>query len=187
MDDASSPGQQPADALARYLREHYAAARGELDLVRRSARSQTEPEVRRRLSDLAARVAEDRAALLAVLVDLGIDPSPLKERLVAVAERLGRVKPNGSLLHRTRLSDLLELEAMVTAVQVRQLVWTSLRHLADSDHRLNPHQLDLLCRRAEEQRAQLEALRLECAGQVLAAVPTTSSDHAAARHDGEGA
>ena len=157
----------PPDALARYLREHYAVSRAELDLVRRSATTQTEPQVRRALTALAAQVAEDRAAMLAVLVDLDIDPSPVRERLAGVAERLGRLKPNGTVLRRSRLSDLLELEALATAAHARQLIWRGLRHRADADHRLNPYQLDLLVRRAEDQEAQIENLRLECAEQVL--------------------
>ena len=158
----------PTDALDRYLREHYSAAAGGLDLFERTARSQTDPSVRRALQDLTAEVAEDRAALLAILTDLGVQRSPTKERLVALGERVGRLKTNGTALRRSRLSDLLELEALEAALHAKKLGWLCLRRLCDVDQRLNPYQLDLLVRRAESQQERVESLRLETAVQVLA-------------------
>ena len=158
----------PHDALDRYLREHYSASRAGLDLFERSARTQSDPQVRHVLQDVTAHVAEDRAALLAILVDLGVERSPAKERLMALGERLGRLKTNGTVLRRSRLSDLLELEALVAALQAKELGWRCLRQLCEVDPRLNPYHLDRLVSRAESQQEQVESLRLRTATEVLA-------------------
>jgi hypothetical protein len=157
----------PADALDRYLRDHWTAATAEVDLARRAARGQSGQRVREELASVADEAAEDRAALLAIMVDLGVERSPARERLAGLAERIGRLKPNGSLLRRSRLSDLLELEALSLALQAKELRWLALRHVADEDARLNPYHLDTLLRRAHEQEVRVEELRLEVAADAL--------------------
>jgi hypothetical protein len=167
-DKSSTSGAQvPTDAMDRYLREHYSASRGGLALFQRSAGSQSDPLVRRALEDLTAEVAEDRAALLAILTDLGVRRSPSKEGLAAMGERVGRLKTNGTLLRRSRLSDLLELEALAAALHAKKLGWLCLRQLCHADERLNPYQLDELVGRAESQQERVEALRLATATEVL--------------------
>lgn len=165
--DQGGGGTTPSDALGRYLREHYSAAAAGIELFQRSARSQTDPQVRRELAALAAEVAEDRAALLSIMVDLGVERSPAKERLTMLAERLGRLKTNGTVLRRSRLSDLLELEAMAAALHAKRLGWMCLRHLCDAEPRLNPYHLDLLVTRAAAQHDRVEEMRLQTAAEVL--------------------
>lgn len=158
----------PRDTLGRYLREHYAASRGGLDLCERSARSHGDPVVRRSLQELATDLAEDRATLLSLLLDLGVEPSHGKERLVALGERMGRLKRNGTVLRRLRLSDLLELEALDAMLEAKKLGWLCLLNLSDVDHRLNPYHLGLLVKRAEVQQDRVGALRSGLAVDVLA-------------------
>ena len=43
------------------------------------------------------------------------------EVLVGVAETVGRLKPNGTLVRRSPLSDLMELEALSAAVEAKRL------------------------------------------------------------------
>ncbi len=104
---------------------------------------------------------------LAILTELGVRPAPAKERLVALGERFGRLKTNGTLLRRSRLSDLVELEALGAAVHAKKLGWLCLRELSEVDRRLNPQHLDLLVRRAQDQQERIESLRLETARDVL--------------------
>lgn len=147
------------DVLRHYLRNHYAASRGGLDLFRRAAGSQRDPTVREELSRLSSEVAEDRSALLAMMVALGIARRPVQEWVVALGERLGRLKPNGTLLTRSPLSDLLELEALIAGVEAKKRAWLSLRCLADGDEALDASALDHLIRRAEDQSARMEQQR----------------------------
>jgi hypothetical protein len=153
--------------LQRYLRDHYVASHAGLSLFTRSAQSQRDPRVRADLRELTAQVAEDQAVLRGILDDLGVARSPWQERLARAAEHVGRLKPNGTLIRRSPLSDLLELEALAAAVHAKRLGWVCLREVAVHEPRLNPYQLELLAHRAQNQYDQLEALRLACATTVL--------------------
>lgn len=151
--DMTDQGDRPATPtsgrlLAIYLRHHAAASKGGLDLFERAARQQTSPEARRELRQLAAEIAEDRSALLGFLDVLGVPRPRLGERLMGWGEKLGRLKPNGTLIRRSPLSDIVELEALGVAVQAKKLGWLTLRRLAETDHRLDVAQLDELVRRA---------------------------------------
>ena len=153
--------------LESYLQDHWLAAHAEVRLARRAASGAMDPAARQELGALARQVAEDRAALLAILDGLGVGRPRGAERLVAGVERLGRLKPNGTWWHRSPVSDLVEIEGWVEAVQLRRLGWAALRELADVEPRLNPYQLDLLIRRAEDQAAALEHLHATTARRAL--------------------
>lgn len=157
-----------ARMLAIYLRHHVAASRGGVDLFRRAARDQLDEEARRELRLLAAEVAEDRDQLLAVLRGLDVPRPAVSEWLVGIAETVGRLKPNGTLLRRSPLSDVMELDAMCTAVEAKRLGWVTLRLVAEGDLRLNPSDLDVLVGRAADQRGRLEQLRRRAVVNALA-------------------
>ena len=88
-------------------------------------------------------------------------------------EKAGRLKTNGYLLHRSPLSDLVELEALVLGVQGKAAGFRALRSIAHHDPRFDVTDLDRLIDRAERQAQKLEALRLHAAARAL-----TGSDHA---------
>ena len=122
----------PADPLlASYLRSHWLALHGEARLASRSASSVPDPTAREALAALAEQVSQDRRALLGVLAAVGVDRPRSGERLVSLSERLGRLKTNGTLLRRSPVSDLVELEGWIDAVHLRRLGWLSLREVAE--------------------------------------------------------
>ena len=164
---AVTPTQAGNRYLELYLRNHFVAAQGGLDLFHRASRGHSDPDVRRQLVQLAAEVAEDRAALLGILDDFAVPRSRLQERLASVAETLGRLKPNGAVLRRSPLSDVFELEALEAAVNAKRLGWVCLRHLAHHDDRLDPRQLETLVQRAQDQAERLGTLRLRTAERAL--------------------
>jgi len=63
-------------------------------------------------------------------------------------------------VRRSRLSDVMELEALGVAVQAKKLGWQSLRQLCGSEDRLDEQRLDDLVRRATDQQDRIEELRL---------------------------
>jgi hypothetical protein len=153
--------------VAIYLRHHAAASKGGLGLFQRAARQQTSPEARRELPQLAAEVAEDRTVLLGFLDILGLPRPRFGERLVSWGEKLGRLKPNGTVIRRSPLSDIVELEAMNVGVQAKSLGWLTLRRMAETDHRLDVAQLDDLVRRATDQQERIEDLRRQAVLRTL--------------------
>lgn len=170
--DMTDQGDRPATPtsgrlLAIYLRHHAAASKGGLDLFERAGRQQTSPEARRELRQLAAEIAEDRSALLGFLDVLGVPRPRLGERIMGWGEKLGRLKPNGTLIRRSPLSDIVELEALGVAVQAKKSGWLTLRRLAETDHRLDVAQLDELVRRATDQQDRIEDLRRQAVSGTL--------------------
>jgi hypothetical protein len=149
-----------AALLEIYLNDHLAGSAGGVALARRVAGShRASPEVQ----TLADEIADDREALLAIVRHLGLRRTRYKEPVAVVAERVGRFKPNGSLVHRSPMSDVVEFEALALAVTGKRAGWRTLRGLADDRVDLDPSELDRLIARADSQLEVIERLRAAAA------------------------
>lgn len=149
--------------LAIYLQDHLTAATAGLELFRRAAKSQTDSERRAALTRLATEIDKDRDTVTRLMDRLDV-PRP-RYRVAAgwAAEKVGRLKPNGTLLRRSPLSDVLELEAMRSGVAVKMDLWRSLQRLSSSDQRLQATDFDLLLQRSTSQYDELGELHLAAA------------------------
>jgi hypothetical protein len=76
---------------------------------------------------------------------------------------VGRLKLNGTVLRRSPLSDLIELEAMRLGIEGKGCLWRSLRMLAGTDSRLETSEFEELETRAHAQIYELETMRLAAA------------------------
>lgn len=153
--------------LRVYVNDHLMGATAGLELFRRSARTHHGTPPGDELARLAAEVEQDRTALLTIAERLGV---PVRRyKLVAgwAAERASRLKPNGHLLTRAPLSDLVELEGLRLAVQGKEAGWLSLRTVASRYPALDAGELDRLVARARDQADRLEQLRREVVARVL--------------------
>src|ERR671912_1744383 len=102
-------------SLAIYLRNHDAAAQAGVDLFRRAESNQRDRPYGAELAELRAEVEQDARALRSVLKAEGVQPDRAQSLVLLLGERVGRLKPNGSLLRRAPLSDLIEVEGMLDA------------------------------------------------------------------------
>ncbi|MFF4703301.1 transaldolase [Streptomyces sp. NPDC001297] len=168
-------GPHSADLLAIYLNDHFAGATGGLELFRRAADARKGREEKAVLADLARQVEEDRDALAKIMTDLDVSVDHTRAALGWVAEKVGRLKTNGSLISRSPLSDVLETEAMLLGVRGKAAGWRTLRALADTDRRLDAARLDVLLERAEGQSTALENLRVAAVTRSLAPRDTGTS------------
>lgn len=161
----------PADPLlASYLRSHWLALHGEVRLAARAASRTREPTTREALTALSEQAGQDRDVLLSVLRMVGVHRPRSGERLVSVAERLGRLKTNGTVVRRSPVSDLVELEGWIDAVHLRRLGWVSLSEAAATagvDLGLDAEDLHRLIIRAEDHIAALEHLHRIAARRAL--------------------
>ncbi|MQA98144.1 MAG: hypothetical protein GEV11_27350 [Streptosporangiales bacterium] len=146
-----------------YLNDHLAGATAGLELARRVARARHEAELDRLVEEIAA----DRDALLEIMRVLRVPKRPVKQYAAMLGERIARLKPNGRLLHRSPVSDVVELEAMRLAIDGKAAGWRALRRLAEQDDRLDAERLDALMARAREQAEFVEGLRLDAVGTLL--------------------
>jgi hypothetical protein len=153
--------------LAKYLQDHYVVSRGELELFERTAGSQQDAHLREEVSSLAREATEDRAALLALMEALAVPEAKVQEQVAVVGERAGRLKLNGTLLRRSPLSDLVELDGLAVAVRAKRAAWVALRAVAQEVEALNPYHLERLIHRAEDQEARIEQLRLVVAQRIF--------------------
>lgn len=156
-DNSGSPSR--TDLLAIYLNDHLAGATAGLDLARRLADAHQAGAEGEQLRSLANEVANDRAALIAIMERLGVSVDPIKALLGRIGEKLSRLKLNGYVFSRSPLSTVVELEAMLLGVRGKAAGWRTLRALAEHDERLDSAELDRLITRADDQISGLEGLR----------------------------
>ena len=153
--------------LAIYLNDHYAGSVGAVELARRAAGEHEGTELGRLLATLAGEIEEDRQTLRRIMSAAGVRPHVAKYGLAWLGEKVGRLKPNGHLRQPSPLSPLVELEALATGITGKEMLWRSLR--ATPGAPTAGRSLDELIARAEDQRARVEAHRLEVAAGALAA------------------
>lgn len=146
-----------ANLLGIYLNDHLTGAVGGVALAQRAARNHPTTS---ELDRLAREIEEDRHSLLEIMSRMRIRRTRYKEPVALVAERLGRFKPNGSIVRRSPLSSVVELEAMKIGVTGKLSCWLMLRRLADVDTTVPAEQLDGLIVRAEQQLEAIEQLRI---------------------------
>jgi hypothetical protein len=151
--------------LGIYLNDHLAGATGGVELARRAAGGST--RYQHELRSIAAEIVADRLALKQIMQTLGVPTRSYKQYGTWLAEKIGRFKPNGRLIGRAPLTDVVELEALRIAVEGKAAGWRLLRRLAEHDARIDRDLLDRLLDRAERQAEELERLRLSAAADTL--------------------
>jgi hypothetical protein len=155
----------PAQRLLHiYLRDHLAGATAGVRLAGRIAAAHPGE---RRLAEIAAEIAEDRASLLDVMGAVGADPSRIKNAAAWAGERAGRLKLNGRILGRSPLSAVVELEALISGVTGKVQLWRSLAQASAGDSRLSGFDFEQLEQRAERQLRSLEAVHRREADRAL--------------------
>lgn len=146
------------EVLEGQLQHHWAGAAAGTSLFKRVGRTHGVPDAAAEIADLAGEISEDRESLRRIMVAVGVTPSQVGATIGRLGQELGRLKPNGRVFSRSPLTDVLELEALCTAVAGKRYGWRVLRALADHDERLDPDQLDHLTARADKQLSRLEDL-----------------------------
>jgi hypothetical protein len=142
-----------------YLADHIAAAVGGLALCRRAARGEKHSEFGPALSALTEEIERDLERLREIAQSVGAQPrAPVKEGLARLAERLGRLKVNDSLLSRSRLSRVYELEVLAAAIRGKRSLWETLLEIAPSDAPLASADLQELLVRADGQEEEIRRL-----------------------------
>src|SRR4051812_4546400 len=140
------------DLLAIYLTDHLAGATAGSRRMRRLAKAEGDAADSTELSRVADEVEEDRSTLMSVVENAGVSPRWYKTAIASLGERVGLLKTNGAILHRSPLTSLVELEAMRMGVTAKLCLWGALRHTELS----TSFDLDDLIQRAQRQLGVLE-------------------------------
>lgn len=155
------------DPFAVLLRNHQAGGRMAVDLFGRAVRAQRHRPWADQLVRLRTEAREDLDFNERVMRRLGVPPSPVQVAALRLGERLGRLKPNGQLVRRAPLSDVIELEALIATVHVKVAGWQA----GQVSGRLDAAELaelDGLVERARTQAERLTAMHREAAAAALA-------------------
>jgi hypothetical protein len=153
--------------LGIYLNDHLGGSAAGLALARRCLRANRGTELGSFLESLTREIQEDRYTLVRLMVRLGLKRSAAKQVAGLLAERLGRLKPNGQITGYSDLSRLVELEGLTIGVRGKQALWENLRSAGVQEH-VPEIALDRLIERAESQLSGLERHRLVAAATALA-------------------
>ena len=154
--------------LSVYLNNHLSGASAGLELFRRAAKHHAGSDRGLELARLTDEVAADRESLRDIMRRLGVEENRAMVALGWAGERAGRLKPNGFLVRRSPLSDIVELESLRIGVAGKLAGWQVLRGVAAHDSRLAREELETLLERAEDQAERLYKLHLQAAQEQLA-------------------
>lgn len=148
--------------LGIYLNDHLAGAAGGVELARRLRSSNSgDPELGAPLARICAEIEADREGLVRLAERLGIRRDPVKPKLAVLAERLGRLKPNGQLRGYSPLSRVLELEILASGIGGKLQLWNSLEQIFGDS--LAGFDFHALAERADRQGQEVEDLHMAAA------------------------
>jgi hypothetical protein len=148
------------DLLAIYLNNHLGASMGGLELFKRTAGQLEGTPDGDELKQLTREVDEDRQSLRRIMSRLDVKEDPTQQALMWLGEKAGRLKPNGFLVARSPLSNVIELEALRSAVTGKLCGWQTLRAVSVREHRLDRAELETLIDRAESQLERLYEIHM---------------------------
>ena len=153
--------------LGIYLNDHLAGSTVGLELVKRAVGSNKEGELGDFLATLAQEIDADRESLRAIMKRLEYGEDIPKKLTAWMAEKLGRLKPNGQLTGYSPLSRVVELEGLALGITGKLALWKALHALASGEPRLDAAELDRLRERAERQRDGVERHRVRAAADAF--------------------
>lgn len=162
-----SAGIRHPELLGIYVNDHLMAATGGVELVRRMLGTHRGDQYEQPLKQLLAELRDEKSAHLRMAETLGIPVRQYKQLASWVGEKLARMKPNGHLLSRSPLSDVVEFEFIASAVLAKRAGFETLREVAEAEPRLDKGLLDRLIRQADAQHEWLAEARREVAAAVF--------------------
>src|SRR5262245_21513620 len=153
--------------LTPYLDDHAAALAGTAALLGRMRGAGRHAAIPDLLGEIADEVEEDRRAIDARLRELGAASSGAKQALAQLAERLGRLKPNGSVFRETPLTPIVEVEWLMLGLYSSGALWRGLGAVASP----SPEDAAARGERMERRLAQREEHRRALVVAAAAAPP----------------
>jgi hypothetical protein len=145
------------EALAVYLRDHFAGSAAGIALVQRCRRANRDTGLDEVLADIETEIIEDRRALEEIMTRLGVTPSAFKATVGRLGEVIARVKSNGRIVSRSPSSTVVELEGLAAGIVTKRNLWSSLRAATLPHVELDVSELDRLVARATAQLERVEA------------------------------
>lgn len=153
--------------LTTYLNDHLAGAVAGCELANKISSENADTSFGPFLAELAREIEQDKGTLEELMQRLGIEPSPAKQLLGWIGEKLSRLKLSEAMTESQDLKRLLEFEALSLGIEGKLAMWRALIEASQSYPELATADLATLAKRAESQRSTLEDHRLQAVKQAL--------------------
>lgn len=153
--------------LATYLNDHLAGSVTAVELLEYLERVRAGTPDAAFAAALRADILADRGELEVLMGRLGVTPSRPRKAAAWVAERMTELKLRADDPSAGALRRLEVVEAVSVGVEGKRLLWRALAEAAGAAPALRGTDYARLERRAEEQRARIEAVRVEAARAAL--------------------
>ena len=161
------PNEKSQEDLAIYLKDHYAAAVGALELLAHLSKAQADDRLRVFFTQLHADVEADHTQLHNLMEALAIEESSVRNAGAWMAEKFGRAKLGFTVGEDAKLRLLQSLESLHLGITGKRLLWRALRASSESSPVLQKTDFDRLEERAIEQADRVEGERLQAAQAAL--------------------
>lgn len=152
--------------LRIYLNDHLAGATVGIELAKRSQKSNRATPLGDFLAEFVSEASADKAQLEELMNFVGAGKNIVKSRTAWMAEKVGRLKPNGQLTGYSDLSRLVELEGLMVGVTGKIGLWRSLQE-AFSPAQPPPADFQALLQRANDQLTELQGHHREAAAKAF--------------------
>lgn len=143
--------------LRIYLSDHLAGLVGQLELARRSQRSNKGTRFGDYLESLADELDKDRKQLERVIERVGGTRAPYKQAAVWAAEKIGRLKLNGQITGYSPLSRVYEIEGLKLGIEANIALWHSLNRSSERFPALASIDYEGIIERSGHQLRELES------------------------------
>lgn len=162
----------PQHLLVIYLQDHLAGSAGGFAVIRRLCKANVGTDLGATAAEIAVEIEDERALLSAAVEQHAATPDRLRAGAMRVAAALGAWKPNGRIVRRSPLSDVLELEMLIGGIEAKERLWTSLAEVYGSDAGpSSTRTYGALAAQAASQRERLIPHHLDAARQAFADAP----------------
>jgi hypothetical protein len=151
--------------LDTYLNDHLAGATAGVNLAEMAAEEHKQDDHGLFFGQIASDIKTDFATLESLMEELAVEKSATKTAAAEVGSKVMRPKFTGDDDH---LNAFVMLETLSIGVEGKLCMWKALKTVADGYPALAARNIDDLLARAEDQRARIEAKRLEIAPDALA-------------------
>jgi hypothetical protein len=112
--------------LQTYLSDHIALAVAGVELAKRCQASNKDSELGEFLANLIPKLEHEQQVLRNLLRSAEASESVLKNIAAWTAEKVGRFKPNDTILSYSPLSRVVELETLISGLHAQILMWRAL-------------------------------------------------------------
>lgn len=158
-------GTTGESSLAAYLHSHLIAAAAGERLFEQAAKTWKDSPRGSTIARLATEISADKATLEGITEGLGLGIPAYKKPFAWTGAHLASLGPLNPLHARIGAAEQLELEALISAVTGKSLLWRTLGLLSRTDPHVGQEQVASLLDRATAQLRELEGLLLETAAE----------------------